>query len=227
MREDQETTDVCHIAKLPYELRDRIFQYALQQKGTIGLQTPTWDNGSAFTQPLFAVCRTLRDEALEAFYKSNAFLWSVHRPRKPGARPTSDPSSYPLQLEAGTEHHRLTCSLPWHYPRLMQDLRHLFINVSLPSHQDPVAWSTTFPQELQALVTALDRGVRLKSLHITVLTAQWKSGGPLPEPYREVLGILAQLRVSGIVKVQVVPRGTEGRCAASVYSLLLGEKIKA
>lgn len=222
------TADSCHFANLPYELRQRIFSYALQQKGTIGMQTPIWDNGSAFTQPLFAVCRSFRDEALEAFYKTNTFVWHVHRPQNPSevcASPDSRPSEYPLDLPEPGHTLTLTPSLPWHYPRLLKELRHLIINVFLPSDLDPDAWATTFPQQLRALVTALDRGSRLSELQVSIITGHWRNGRLLPSVHLQTLDILSKMRVAGSVRVRLRP--STGPCATSVTALGLEGKIKA
>lgn len=220
--------DTCHFTHLPYELRQRIFSYALQQKGTVGMQTPIWDSGDAFTQPLFAVCRAFRDEALEAFYKTNTFLWQVHRPRNSSdlyARSDdSDPSKYPLDPLDSGQSLTLTPSLPWHYPRLLKELRHLVINVFLPSDLDPDAWATTFPRQLHALVAALDQGHRLAELQVSIITGHWRNGRLLPSVHLETMNILAQMRVSGSVRVRLRP--SQGPCAASISRLDLERKIR-
>lgn len=223
MDDSTETPQVCHLARLPYELRQRIFGYALQQKGTIGLQTPAWDHVSAFKQPLFAVCKSFRDEALESFYKTNTFLWHVHRPRNVDARPDSDPSKYPLGIDGST--FAITPSLPWHYPRLMKDLRRLALNIFMPSDQDPEAWKTTFPEELRSLIAALSNSNGLKMLTVTIVTGYWRNGKPLPSAELDIMSILGQLSVSGSVKVRCQPSYWE--CSESIYSLGLEKRIRA
>lgn len=217
------TFPACHIARLPYELRQRIFGYALKQKGTVGLRTPVWDDGSAFKQPLFGVCHSFRDEALEAFYTTNTFLWHIHRPQHVGARPDADPSKYPLEVE--DLKHIMTPSLPWHYPRLMKDLRRLALNVFLPSNTDYEAWSTTFPQELQSLVASMGKSAGLRELQITIITGYWRSDEALPLAYLNTMGFLGRLRVFGAVKVRFQP--SRRASSESINSLGLEKKIKA
>lgn len=211
---------VCHLARLPYELRQRILKHALKHPGTIGLQTPIWDDGSTFQQPLFAVSRSIRDEALEAFYKINTFLWHVHRPTPGnGARGDSDPVKYPLPADINL---LLTPSLPWHYPTLMKDLRYLVINVFLPSDTDPATWSKSFAQQLRSLVAALDAGKRLNTLRLTFITGPWRQSEALPTPLMEALRVLADLRCQEGVIVRVRPGPSQ--IADDIYSLGLGRK---
>lgn len=212
----------CHLARLPYELRQRIFRHALQQPGTVGLQTPVWDDGSTFTQPLFVVCESFRDEALEAFYKTNSFLWHVNRTEKhPDARPDSDPSHYPLQTAIPAV---MTPSLPWHYPRLMKDLRYLVLNVHVPSQNDTEAWSTTLPEQLERFVTALDKGSKLKELLVTIISRGRFYDPYLPDSYKDALLILGKIRVDGNVKART--RGFYKQLTADIRALYLDEQIR-
>ena len=66
---------VPFLLNLPFELRHRILLYALKQKGTIEIQYPVWAGLQVFDQPLFQTCRSLRSEAVKAFYEV-----SVQRP---------------------------------------------------------------------------------------------------------------------------------------------------
>lgn len=216
--------NTCHLARLPFELRQRILAYALHDKGTMGLQSPTWDHGSAFKEPLFTVCRSTRSEAIEAFYKTNTFLWHIHRPQNVDAKPDSDPSVYPLEIN--DPNFTIAPSLPWHYPHLKRDLRHLALNIFMPSDLDPNAWLMAFPLELKALVTTLNEGgSKLKSLKLTIITGYWRNEQPLPPENLETMSILGQLNVSGKVKVRCQP--SYWPCSESVYSLGLEEKIRA
>lgn len=196
------TQGPCHFARLPYELRQRIFAYALRQKGTIALQRPVWDVSAPFEQPLFTVCRSFRDEALEAFYKTNSFLWQVNRPQGAGGRLDSNPTEYPLFSHANED---VTPALPWHYPRLMQDLRCVFINVFLPAAVEKTAWPTSLAQQLESVVVALERGCRLRELQVTFITYSPAFGGSLNSAQRETLRGLAKMRVPGFVKVRTRP----------------------
>ncbi|EMC95537.1 hypothetical protein BAUCODRAFT_24585 [Baudoinia panamericana UAMH 10762] len=200
---------------LPYELRERIFHAALQQSGTIELQYPLWAGRSTFIQPLFHVCRSLRDEVVQAFYQTNVFLWVID-----SAAPRGDPSEYPeadddphqqwrLNPESvlGPGEQALTRPVPWLYPHLRQHLRRLHVNVYLPSNLigDLVAcqhWQHDFPQALEKLVSYLDRGERLKELQI-LFTApkRFNTRFPLAGEQVKALEILAQMRVRGSIRV--------------------------
>lgn len=208
-------SNTCHLARLPYELRQRITKYALEKKGSIGIQTPTWDHGSSFGEPMFAVSRTLRDEALEAFYQTNTFVWNVNRGHSPGAQPDSDPSTYPLEPK-GVQH-ALTPSLPWYYPHLLKNLRYLIINVCIPPNRDAMAWSMTFPLQLRSLVEALNGGSKLKRLRICASTGHWDSAFPPDEAQVDCLRLLFQWRAAGNFGMLALPSGNE--LSAAIRSL--------
>jgi hypothetical protein len=163
------------LLQLPYEIRQVIFQYALRQKGTIELQHPFWAHPSPFPQPLFQLCRLLCDEALRAFYESNTFLWVIdldtpHR---------SDPCTYagmggtadrwPDSVNALAT--GLTPGVPWAYPHLRKHLRHLNLNIYLPTNKALTSevdrlWFIEFAQCLRKLVVALDHGRTLTDLQL-------------------------------------------------------------
>ncbi|KAK3714251.1 hypothetical protein LTR37_007837 [Vermiconidia calcicola] len=192
----QNISSTCHISKLPYELRQRIFRYTLRQNGTVEMQIPTWTDRESYTQPLFYVCRWLRGEALEAFYKVNTFVWAVARCGNTGVYLSSDPSKYPL--DAGNWS-TLTPALPWHYPRLLEDLRYLVLNFHVPSSGDAHAWSTVFPQQLQSVITALRSRRKLRELQITFLMSYPSHNPSLSSEKINILNTLSELRVSATV----------------------------
>ncbi|KAK4497654.1 hypothetical protein PRZ48_010307 [Zasmidium cellare] len=187
---------------LPTEVRLSILGHALRQPGTLELQHPVWTGLQDFCQPLFHVCRSLRQEALEAFYGTNDFLWIVDTEN----RLRSDPSTYPapaavvdkgkyVQPSVDT---LLTPVLPWEYPHLFHHLRHLQINLYLPQDSD----ASALHDRLTALVKATDRGKRLAEFHVLITGKRRGSQMPLSAGERDALEVLAQMEVRGCVEVQ-------------------------
>lgn len=187
---------------LPTELRHSILQHALQQRGTLELQHPVWAGLQDFCQPLFHVCRSLRQEALEAFYSANDFLWIIdteHRLR-------SDPSTYPAPASVVDKGKYvpsfidapLTPVLPWEYPHLLYHLRHLQINLYLPQESD----ASALHERLSALVKATDQGQRLAEFHVLITGKRRGAQIPLTAGERDALEVLAQMEVRGSVKVE-------------------------
>jgi hypothetical protein len=62
---------------LPYELREQILQPLVRTPGTVGLQYPLWADKSVFVPAVAQVCRALRKEAVEVFYRANVFVWKI------------------------------------------------------------------------------------------------------------------------------------------------------
>jgi hypothetical protein len=62
---------------LPYELREQILQPLVRTPGTVGLQYPLWADKSVFAPAVAQVCRALRKEAVEVFYRANVFVWKI------------------------------------------------------------------------------------------------------------------------------------------------------
>lgn len=62
---------------LPYELREQIIQPLVRTPGTVGLQYPLWADKSDFILPIAQVCRSLRNDAVEIFYRANVFVWKI------------------------------------------------------------------------------------------------------------------------------------------------------
>jgi hypothetical protein len=62
---------------LPYELREQIIQPLVRTPGTVGLQHPLWADKTVFVLPIAQVCKALRKEAIEVFYRANVFMWKI------------------------------------------------------------------------------------------------------------------------------------------------------
>lgn len=71
------TMAAASLLKLPYELRERILLPSLRQKGAIELQYPVWAEKAVFTHPITQVCRQLREETVQVFYRVNVFIWVI------------------------------------------------------------------------------------------------------------------------------------------------------
>lgn len=187
---------------LPSELRQSILQHALHQRGTLELQHPVWAGLQDFCQPLFHVCRSLRQEALEAFYSTNDFLWIVDTEN----RLRSDPSTYPApaaivdrgKYVSPSVDVPLTPILPWEYPHLFYHLRHLQINLYLPQESD----ASALHDRLEALVKATDQGKRLTEFHVLITGKRRGAQVPLTAGERDALEVLAQMEVRGSVQVE-------------------------
>ncbi|EME81461.1 uncharacterized protein MYCFIDRAFT_176738 [Pseudocercospora fijiensis CIRAD86] len=223
---------VSHLLNLPFELRHRILIHALKQKGSIELQYPVWASLQVFDQPLFQTCRSLRTEAVQAFYevrdckdlatkhiiltrsrplKVNDFLWVIDVENKS----RSDPSTYPTcpastgkLRQASPKNYAYTIPncLPWEYPDLMRRLRHLQINIYLPSNDQ----NTSLLQDrLSALVQSLDRGRRLAILHVLVTAKRRAAQIPLSQDEVLALEVLAGMQVRGKVDRECVAAGEE------------------
>lgn len=209
-----------NLLELPYELRQQILSTCLTQNGTIELQHPLWAGPDAFAEPLFYTSRQLRDEALEAFYKSNAFVWVIDVDR---TRMT-DPSTYPLLPADGTSG-SITPALPWHYPKLLQHLRHLRLNIYLPQIEDDYGWLDALRQSLTRMVAAIDHGRRLKTLTVLLSSKHHSARVPLSTEQIDVLKILARMEVPGRVKVATKYDFREVR--ASIENLQLDKAMRA
>ena len=208
----------CHLLRLPFELRQRILSIALKQQGTLELQRPMWaDEELVFNQPLFKVCRMLREQGLEAFYKANSFLWIIDIEH--GSR--SDPAEYPLPSRA----HMLTPFWPWRYPHTLEFIRHLHLNVYLPSDLHDDDWNSIFPAQLVRLVESLERGRKLLDLHVLLTTKRYGYRISMRSDHRRTLDILSQLEVRG--KVHVMMRYDFKEVRQSIETLQLEKRMKA
>ncbi|KAF7190717.1 hypothetical protein HII31_07876 [Pseudocercospora fuligena] len=217
---------VAFLLNLPFELRHRILIYALKQKGTIELQYPVWAGLQVFDQPLFQTCRSLRSEAVKAFYETNDFLWVIDVENKS----RSDPSAYSISSastgnlrQASPKNYAYTIPncLPWEYPDLMQRLRHLQINIYLPSNDQNAC---LLQDRLSALVQSLDLGRRLASLHVLVTAKRRAAQIPLSQDGVLALEVLARMEVRG--KVDVQTRYYFRVVSASVNALQLARRMK-
>ena len=64
---------------LPFELREQILIPVVRTQATIELQYPLWadTDKSVFTPPVAQVCRELREEVFQCFYRANVFVWKI------------------------------------------------------------------------------------------------------------------------------------------------------
>lgn len=64
---------------LPYELREQILLPIVKVEGTIQLQYPIWADNmkSVFVPPIAQVCKDLREEVFQFFYRTNVFVWKI------------------------------------------------------------------------------------------------------------------------------------------------------
>ena len=220
---------------LPHETRQRILRYALNQLGTTELQKPLRPKREEFkledtnefnrpfcaerdgyAQPLFQVCRSLRDEALEAFYKENAFMWIV-------GGSWSDPSQYPLRSTT-EDSPPLTSALPWRYPQLLNHLRHVYLNIYLPPDRNARRWRDLHTN-LSRVVQALDNGRKLHSFNVLLKSGLHNTrDNPLRSHQRAALDTLAQMKVQGSVQVKL--RYGLQELEAGIKSLELENRMK-
>jgi hypothetical protein len=208
------------LLSLPYELRQQILRFCLLESGTIELQRPLWVGHETFTQPLFRTSKQLREEALEAFYKANTFVWVVDVGKKPDR---TDPATYPLAHAGGSSRTAMS-ALPWYYPKLLQHLRHLRLNVYLPPSDSEDAWFYPLKEALARLVIATDQGRRLNTLQVLFISRFYRVN-TLSTTQLDVLGTLAEMKVPG--RVELVTRYDLEGVKASIDSLQLEKKMRA
>lgn len=82
----------------------------------------------------------------------------------------------------------------------MQDLRHLRLNLFLPSTSDMKAWTNALPHMFQRFANALDGGSRLMELKILIGT--WHRPLLFREEHAAALDVLAGMQVRGTVQVR-------------------------
>ncbi|GAB1740335.1 hypothetical protein NU219Hw_g5443t1 [Hortaea werneckii] len=246
-------TITSHLLTLPRELRHRILLYTLWQSGPIELQQPMWASKAHYAQPVFQVSRLLRREAAQAFYETNCFLWILDLFAAVERR--SDPSGYVSMTisdddeETTKQDHPSPSSppspnssipsrisvLPWEYPSLRTHLRHLHVNIYLPPRNpsddfrapSSQAWQTSMPNQLQRMVSVLDRGRRLQELTVLV-TANAKGFNPrlaLESEQVAALEVLGGMEIRGTVTIRT--RFDFRAARVSVEALELEKKMKA
>ncbi|KAI7549157.1 hypothetical protein KC331_g3967 [Hortaea werneckii] len=227
-----------HLLNLPRELRHRILLFTLEQPGNIELQQPMWASKGHYTQPIFQVSRLLRCEALQAFYEGNSFLWILDLL----AVERSDPSRYVSMTsdetkdDAATSQNSVSPSLisvlPWEYPFLRTHLRHLHLNIYLPSNltgdiNASQAWLTAMPTQLKRLVEVLDHGRRLQDLTVLVTanTKRFNTRISLEGEQLKALEVLSEMEIRGNVSIRT--RHDFRAARVSIDSLGLEKKMKA
>lgn len=62
---------------IPPELREQILLPLVAARGTIELQYPIWADKTVFVPPIAQVCKSLRIEAIQTFYRANVFMWVI------------------------------------------------------------------------------------------------------------------------------------------------------
>jgi len=226
------TLEDSRLLALPYELRHRILCWAFSDRNTIELQYPLWGGEEAFAPSLFQVCRSLRTESLRAFYETRTFLWIIDL----SVQHRSDPADYPAlraekeELDDGGDDAGLLPALPWEYPHLRRDLRHLNLTIYLPPNliADIVSgqlWFHQFPTALRRMVQALDYGRRLEELHVLFTAKRFNTRIPLEGEQIKAIEELANFRVRGRVRVQ--SRWDFKEAARSINGLDLPRRMKA
>lgn len=183
------------LLNLPSELRLQILELALSSPGSIELQQPLWSDHEAYVNPLFAVCRSLRHEALAAFYKTNTFLWYIDI----NDNTRTDPTIYPI----GDEQELVIPALPWRYPYLFQHLRRLYVRIYLSPESDlGVDNDGRLSEALDAFVRSLDYGRRLMYLNLFFTYGiRWSNTRSVTETQRGIVKSLSAMEVAGTVKV--------------------------
>lgn len=150
---------------IPAELRQIILRYVLAVDGCISIKQPIWTTKDVYVPAVTQVCRSLRGEAIEAFYNVNVFMCHVDC-RNGGHDTTTSVLSGARMAEeqvAGS----LTPCLPWQYPRLSHDLRRIIIIVKLETLQT-LETSTFLESNLTSIVEELRYGSRLSLFHLRV-----------------------------------------------------------
>lgn len=73
------TTMPASLMTLPFELREQILIPIVRTRATIELQYPLWADSdkSVFASPIAQVCRELREEVFQCFYRANVFVWKI------------------------------------------------------------------------------------------------------------------------------------------------------
>lgn len=110
---------------------------------------------------------------------------------------------YPLHLNVsrdGGPTGPMLSPLPWYYNQTLSNLRHLRLNLFLPTWQDKSAWTTKLPTELVRFVDAMDCGEKLKDLRMLIGT--WYHHAELPQSQAAAFDVLERMRVRGKVHIR-------------------------
>ncbi|KAM0722373.1 hypothetical protein Q7P37_001814 [Cladosporium fusiforme] len=213
---------------LPAELREQIIGQVVYNRGTMELQYPIWADKSVFVPPIFQVCKPLREDAIQAFYRVNVFTW-VMEPEGVRILPPSeeksdraDPTKYPLDPASTTTKEYgpsgpLVSSLPWQYPFMASNLRRLRLNLFLPPQHQISLWTDRFAKQLVRFVSCTEQGHKLKDFKLLIGT--WHSLRDLGEPQQNVLGILENLELRGLVQVRTRSLDQQGKTVVQMLDL--------
>lgn len=104
----------------------------------------------------------------------------------------------------------------------MQDIRHLRLNLYLPSTSDKQTWSSTFPSMLKRFAHALDGGSRI--LELKILISTWHKPLLLRDEHGAAFGVLGEMHVRGSVHVRT--QGIFDEAQKAVKALQLQRRMK-
>ena len=140
----------------------------------------------------------------------------------------ADPAAFPLQPPSNCPKEYGPCgplisSLPWQYPDMLSNLRHLRLNLYLPPQHDATMWSERFSKQLSSFVEAIEQGVRLRDFKILIGT--WHGIRDLGAPQMAAFDLLAQMQVRGTVQVRTRSLDIQGK--AVVQQLDLERRLRA
>ena len=209
---------------LPYELRQRILRFALKQRGSVELQRPLWAGHEEFVQPLFMTNKQIRIEALEAFYKVNAFTWGINT----CDQIRSNPAQYPLSDNRFGDASILP-AIPWHYPYIHQHLRHIYLSIYLPSLGMEAAQCAGYTAILSEMVAALDKGKRLRNMSISFVTVRSYTWASLSmSSMLGMLKILTEMEIPGRISINtrnLIGDAKEGVLALDLESNMAAKRV--
>lgn len=116
----------------------------------------------------------------------------------------------------------LISSLPWQYPYMMANLRHLRLKVFLPSQYSSV-WEGRFTEQIKKFIDVTDRGQRLHSFR--VLIGSWHSLRILYERQLAIDEMLTRMRLRGYVQVRTRSLRPAVKCV--IQKLNLSRRMRA
>lgn len=190
------------LLRLPLELRQRILHFALGiTDDSKSLYFTKSMKSDGWNPAVFRVCRSLRDEALEAFYQTNSFTFVIG----PHATGISNPLTYPHSVEHSSGTPPLESALPWQYPYIFSNLRHLHLDVYVTCISDDQEdyWTGELNSRLDKLIDLFERGHKLRELHLTVHAYCIVEPPALTPELTAPLDKLAALQIRGELEVEL------------------------
>lgn len=194
------------LLQLPTEIRHSIYRHALKLDGSIEIQHPLWVRHRDYAQPLFRVCRSVRTDALQAFYETNDFIWAI----TPSDEPTT--SLTPTEL-----------ALSWTLSEVSQYLRFIQLKINL-SFDVGGRKVERLKHLLQEFISLTNYGRKIARLAVSIVLhgSHYYSGLPFPE--RTALLLLQSMKVKGRVEFRIL--GASRTCATEINELDLPRKMK-